>query len=131
MLVGIGFLVLGDTFGEPRLLPAHVLLPLLVLFDRVLFGHSQANTRWWYPLSWVSGEIAYLVLYLVAGRLGWPQLYPFLDPGSGSFAAVVAGFLIATMMIGYFLYGAGKIRGAAAAGAGGELEPDLATASSR
>lgn len=131
VLVATGFLVLGDSFADPLALPGMLLTPLLVVVDWVCCGHSQANTRWWYPLTWALLDVGYLGLYFGARSAGWPELYPFLQQGTASFAPIVAVFLFVAVVIGYFLYGAGKVRGAVAAGAGGELEPEYAATAPR
>jgi len=85
----------------------HVVTPLVVLADWVLVGRSQANVRWWHPVSWLVFPLAYLVYFMVAR----PPLYGgFLDPDSSVFEGTVVFFTLAVLAAGYVLYGIAKVK---------------------
>jgi hypothetical protein len=110
-------LVVAGTFfgimeGDASYLPfEHIYTPLIVLVDWLFVGRNQAAAAWWHPLTWIAFPLAYLGYFLSAEV--YQYLYPFLDPDGDEFAGVVGGLLVGTIVAGYLLYGAGKLKGAA------------------
>ncbi|GAA0607251.1 hypothetical protein GCM10010174_25510 [Kutzneria viridogrisea] len=85
----------------------HVLTPLAVLVDFLAIGRNQAAAKWWHPLTWLAFPLAYLIFF-VAAKV---KLYgSFLNPAKSSFPGTVIGFIAALLVLGYLLYGFGKIK---------------------
>jgi hypothetical protein len=69
-MIGYWFLIGGD-YSLPASLLEHLAVPLLVLVDWLFIGRAQTRVRWWWPLVWIVGPLAYLALYIQgAGRYG-------------------------------------------------------------
>lgn len=114
LLVAVTYLAIieGDV-DETWSLFEHIVTPLVVLIDWIAIGRNQANTRWWYPLTWVAFPLAYLI-YFVAADV---RLYRgFLNPHASDFAGTVLGFLAGVIATGYLLYGIAKLKAIIAAG---------------
>ncbi|TDV48902.1 hypothetical protein [Actinophytocola oryzae] len=116
LLVCVTFLgVIEGGLDDTWSLFEHLVTPLVVLVDLVAVGRSQANVRWWHPLTWVVFPAAYLVYFIAAD----PGLYgSFLDPDAADFVGVVAAFLAAflaaVVAAGYVLYAVLKLKTAIA-----------------
>ena len=111
-LVCVTYLTLiSDDLSTTASLFEHLITPVVVLADWVIFGRT-AGVRWWYPFSWLVFPLAYLIYFVLADV----QLYrSFLDPTSAGFGLTVAEFLVALLVAGFVLYGVAKVRGGAAA----------------
>jgi hypothetical protein len=109
-LVSVTFLtMLGGALDETWSLFEHLLTPLAVLADWVFVGRDQAATRWWFPFTWLSLPLAYLLFYIAYVGGGDP-IYPFLNPHDGDFVGIVFAFLAAVLAFGYVVQGLGKLR---------------------
>lgn len=112
LVAGTFFAIMG---GDADYLPfEHIYTPLIVLVDWLFVGRSQANSKWWYPLTWIAFPLAYLVYFLAGGI--YESLYSFLDPEGDEFAGMIAGLLVGVIVVGYLLHGAGKLKGAIGGG---------------
>lgn len=106
-----------------HLVALHYVVPLMTLFDWVLFD-EKGKMPVWGPLAWMSLVTAYLVIVMVgAGPLGiflgggttadvsrYP--YTFLDPeisGVGGVAAFCGAMLVAFIVLGYVLFGLDRL----------------------
>jgi hypothetical protein len=106
-----------------HLVALHYVVPLMTLFDWVLFD-EKGKMPVWGPLAWMSLVTAYLVIVMVgAGPLGiflgggttadvsrYP--YTFLDPGIsgvGGVAAFCGAMLVAFIVLGYVLFGLDRL----------------------
>lgn len=108
LVAGTFFGIMGGDFDY---LPfEHVYTPLIVLVDWLFVGRNQVAAKWWHPLTWIAFPLAYLVYFLAGGI--YESLYSFLDPDGAEFAGMVGGLLVGVIVIGYLLYGAGKLKGA-------------------
>jgi hypothetical protein len=108
LVSGTFFGIMGGDFDY---LPfEHVYTPLIVLVDWLFVGRSQANVKWWHPLTWIAFPLAYLGYFLSAGV--YKSLYSFLDPDGDEFAGMIGGLLVGVIVTGYLLYGAGRLKGA-------------------
>lgn len=111
LLVSITFMtMLNADLSQTASLFEHLLTPLVVLVDWIAVGNSQANVRWWFPFSWISFPVAYLLFYLAYVGNGQP-LYYFLDPYRGDFVSIVIVFLAGVVAGGFVVYGLGKLHG--------------------
>jgi hypothetical protein len=108
LVAGTFFGIMGGDFDY---LPfEHVYTPLVVLIDWLFVGRNQAATKWWHPLTWIAFPLAYLAYFLAAEI--YQSLYSFLDPEGDEFAGMIGGLLVGTIVVGYLLYGTGKLKGA-------------------
>ncbi len=108
LVAGTFFGIMGGDFDY---LPfEHVYTPLIVLVDWLFVGRNQAAAKWWHPLTWIAFPLAYLGYFLSAEV--YQYLYPFLDPDGDEFGAMIGGLLVGVIVVGYLLYGTGKLKGA-------------------
>jgi hypothetical protein len=99
--------VLQGSLGRPWSLFEHLITPLVVLAEFLVAGGNQSATKWWHPVTWLGLPLVYLIYYLVADL----HLYgSFLNPQRNSFPAVITGFILALLALGYLLYGYGRLR---------------------
>lgn len=113
LLVMIVYLTImeGDV-DETWSLFEHVLTPLIVLVDWIAVGKGATRAKWWHPLTWIVLPLAYL-LYLIVSEV---DMYGgMFSPDSDEFAGMVSGLLGLTLVLGFVLYGLGKLRKAIAA----------------
>jgi len=107
-LVSVTFLtMLNGDLSQGWSLFEHLLTPLAVLADWLFVGRDQRNAKWWYPITWLSFPLAYLLFYIAHGDV----LYPFLDPQAGDFAGIVVGFLAGVLVYGFVVFGLGMLHG--------------------
>jgi hypothetical protein len=107
-LVSVTFLtMLNGNLSQSWSLFEHLLTPLAVLADWLFVGRDQRNAKGWYPFTWLSFPLAYLLFYIAHGDV----LYPFLDPRAGDFAGVVFGFLAGVLVYGFVVFVLGKLHG--------------------
>jgi len=107
-LVSVTFLtMLNGDLSKGWSLFEHLLTPLVVLADWLFVGKDQRNAKWWYPFTWLSFPLAYLLFYIAHGDV----LYPFLNPHDGDFAGIVIGFLAGVLVYGYVVFGLGMLHG--------------------
>ena len=107
-LVSVTFLtMLNGDLSQGWSLFEHLLTPLVVLADWLFVGRDQRNAKWWYPITWLSFPLAYLLFYIAHGDV----LYPFLNPHDGDFAGIVIGFLAGVLVYGFVVFGLGMLHG--------------------
>lgn len=107
LVAGVYQMLMSGDVGDTYSLFEHVVTPLAVLADWVLVGRSQANVRWWHPLSWLAFPAAYLGYFMLAR----PSLYGgFLDPESSMFTGMVVMLMLGVLCTGYLLYGIAKVK---------------------
>jgi len=108
LVSGTFFGVMGGGFDDQPF--EHVITPAIVFVDWLLVGRNQAAAKWWHPLTWVAFPLAYFIYFLTAGV--YEILYDFLNPSNDEFAMMVVGLLGGVVVVGYLLFGLGKIKGA-------------------
>lgn len=84
-------------------------LPLLVLVDWLFIGRAQTRVRWWWPLVWIVGPLAYLALYIQgASRHGvWP--YSILIVGSADFWPTAVVLFSSFVPLFFVVWGAPRL----------------------
>lgn len=110
LMVGIVFnTMLGPVEGRPSFV-AHVIIPILVVVDWLIFGRGQGRIRPWMPVVWVLALIPYVAYYWwFSGQPGYGPPYPFLDPSQSDFFQWIGIMAIAFLVGGYAVYGSGKL----------------------
>lgn len=102
----------GDV-DETWSLFEHVLTPLIVTIDWIAVGKGASRVKWWHPLTWITIPLAYLVYYIADDLNMYGGM---LRPDDDEFAMMASGLLGLTVVLGFVLYGIGKLRKAASSG---------------
>ncbi|HEY8524468.1 MAG TPA: hypothetical protein VIL48_05875 [Acidimicrobiales bacterium] len=101
LLVGLVFTIgMGGELDGP-----HAVIPALVTVDWLFVGRNQFRTRAWEPLTW----IAFPLLYLAYHRANDLGLYEDIL-GEEAIGTAVPALLVATIALGYVLWGAALLR---------------------
>lgn len=88
----------------------HLAVPILALLDWVFVGGNSTRLQWWWPMAWLAGPLLYLPLYVGASHRRGSPLYGFLDPDAGDFWPVAIGMLIGFAVVGYVVWGIGRLK---------------------
>lgn len=117
MVVCIVFLfVMEGDLDETWSLFEHLLTPLIVLIDWVAVGRGAARAKWWHAITWVVFPLIYLIILISSGVAA--DMYDgMFDPDSDEFAGMLALNVGLTLVLGFVIYGLGKLKGAMAAAA--------------
>lgn len=118
------FLLAGQPDRDPQAnwrissISFHVILPLMYVFDWILF-YEHKKIRWFYPLASVVFPLIYIVfVYTRAAIVGFnpevPYLYPYFflnldNLGVAGVAKWVAILFVGFIALGYIFYGLDKL----------------------
>ncbi|OLF12341.1 hypothetical protein BLA60_10245 [Actinophytocola xinjiangensis] len=111
LVAGTFFGIMGGGLEDQPF--EHIVTPAIVFVDWLFVGRNQAAAKWWHPLTWIAFPLAYFVYFLTAGV--YEILYDFLNPDNDEFAMMVVGLLGGVIILGYLLFGLGRIKGAVSA----------------
>ena len=107
-MIGYRFLIGGD-YSLPASLLEHLAVPLLALVDWLFIGRAQTRVRWWWPLVWIVGPLAYLALYIQgAGRHGVSP-YSILIVGSADFWPTAVVLFSSFVPLFFVVWGAPRL----------------------
>ena len=115
LVMAVYMTMLGGDVSETWSLFEHLLTPLVVFVDACFVSASAARAKWWFPFTWVSLPLCYLIYYIADGLNMYGGM---LNPDNDDFAIYVPVLLVVTIALGFLVYGLGKLRGAIAAGQG-------------
>lgn len=113
LVMAVYMTMLGGDVSETWSLFEHLLTPLVVFVDACFVSASAARAKWWFPFTWVSLPLCYLIYYIADGLNMYGGM---LNPDNDDFAIYVPVLLVVTIALGFLVYGLGKLRGAIAAG---------------
>lgn len=99
----------GGQLENPGFLLEHLIVPIVVAIDAIVVGRRQLRLRAWMPLTWVVFPLGYWLLLLATGR---EQMYMgMLDPQNSEAPMYIGGFTLATIGLGYGIFGLIRTRG--------------------
>lgn len=96
---------------------AHTLVPLMVLFDWLLFADNK-KVKWWHPFIWTIIPLAYFIFAVLRAQYGGPIMgnsrYPyfFIDIDAYGVVAILRNAIAiigAFLAISYGLIGIGRL----------------------
>lgn len=106
LLAGIDVMLNDDWIN----LAMHRALPLVLLIDWICTG-PRAAFRWRASLAWLVFPLVYSVYTLVRGPfVGWYP-YPFLDPGTDGWPALIEGVLVLSVAMAVMARVVGALAG--------------------
>lgn len=101
----------------------HYIVPTMTVLDYLLFAPKGAF-RWWHPFTWIAAPAVYAVFVLIRAEVSSKMFagfsgpsrypYPFVDVdlfGFGTVLLMIAGILLAFLLLGYVLLGLDRLLG--------------------
>lgn len=114
LVMSVYMTLLDGDLSETWSLFEHLLTPLVVFADACFVGASAARMKWWFPFTWVSLPLAYLIYYIADDLKMYGGM---LRPDSDKFFVYVPVLLVVTIALGFVVFGLGKLRGLVATSA--------------
>ena len=96
----------GGDYSLPAALLEHLVVPLLVLVDWLFVCRGQARVRWWWPLAWNAGPLAYLALYVQGAQRYGISPYPDFTVGTATFGPHVILLFTSFVPLFFAIWGA-------------------------
>ncbi len=107
-MVGYRILIGGD-YSLPSSLLEHLVVPLLVLIDWLFVCRGQTRLRWWWPVAWIAGPLAYLGLYVHGAQRYGISPSPLFTLGSATFWPNVVLLFASFVPIFFAVWGAPRV----------------------
>src|SRR5690606_13562689 len=83
LVMAVYMTMLGGDVSETWSLFEHLLTPLVVFVDACFVSASAARAKWWFPFTWVSLPLCYLIYYIADGLNMYGGM---LNPDNDDFA---------------------------------------------